>query len=223
LEQEHRTPATNQLTLLQAALVPTGVIVGSTTTGSAGRVAGESATPNLLNTMISALNKIAWNTYLLVLNTYTVTTGPTGRANAYNNGLYAGGGWITGGTPGMDSVRLGSGGLGMPGEFVVRNEIAQPNKAWLDDFNRTGRVPVPTISAPSSRGGNDNELVGEVRALRQEVVQLRKENNTGNVAIANTTSRGLADAAETIGEKVEDSGKRVASQIGMKRRDQRAG
>jgi hypothetical protein len=46
-------------------------------------------------------------------------------------------------------------------------------------------------------------------------------NNTRK-AIANTTSRGLADAAEAIGGKVDESGKRVASQIGMKRRDQRA-
>ena len=58
---------------------------------------------------------------------------------------YALGGWITGGTPGKDSVPL----LGMPGEFVVNARSSRYNANLLERINATpGPVAAPLVAAP---------------------------------------------------------------------------
>ncbi len=202
-----QTTATTQLQLLNAGLNPAanGVIISFTSSG-AGTSAPQAGHIAFGDQMLTALYKIVINTWAIAGNTRQLSGGSS------RDGTFAAGGWITGGIPGRDSVALASGNaLGMPGEFVVRHDIAQANKSWLSDFNATGRIPVPTF-----RPGNDNSnsaLLAEVRALRKEVEQLRKENNSGNVAIANTTQRGLAAATDEICETVEEGGKRTSYAI----------
>lgn len=49
-----------------------------------------------------------------------------------------------------------------------------------------------------------------MRTLRKELEQMRKENNSGNIAIANTTQRSVAAQTEKLGGKIEKSGERAA-------------
>lgn len=211
--------ATDQLVLLQNALTPTASANFSVSGGS-----GQTAA----NKMVDALNKIVVNTYMISLNTNAVRPAGVGTGGI---GIFAQGGWITGGIPGRDSVPLASGNaLGMPGEFVVRHDIAQMNRSWLPDFNATGRLPFNdnrpfNVAAPAFRGsaGNSNaELVAEVRALRKEVEQLRKENNGGNVAIANQVTRAIRDTSDDQIEATEESSKRTAYAITTAAKEQAA-
>jgi hypothetical protein len=172
--------------------------------------------------MVNALNKIVVNTFATARNTQ-VTAGAvnSGASSLTVAGVYAGGGWITGGVPGRDSVPLASGGLGMPGEFVVRHDIAQMNSSWLPDFNATGRC-LPPI-APSFRAGNDNSsaaLLAEVRALREEVSRLRQENNKGNVGIATAIGQHAQYTAGKLDDVVKSSDKQTA-EIRLAQRAQR--
>jgi hypothetical protein len=159
------------------------------------------------NSMLSALNKIAFNTWATAGNTASMVTAFGGAGQPVVRGVntFSEGGFITGGIAGLDSVRLGSGALGMPDEFVVRRDVAQANRNWLPDFNRTGALP--------ARGGgaNDNSaVVAEVRALRAELAALKREmalntavtdagnriNSDGhaaNVAAVTTQTRSMKD------------------------------
>jgi hypothetical protein len=85
----------------------------------------------------------------------------------------------------------------------------------------------PPVSSPNSvpfrgGGGNSNaELVAEVKALRKELEQMRKENNSANLAIANGVPRAIANQTEELGEKIEQGGKRVEYGLRQASRDQR--
>ena len=168
--------------------------------------------------MVAALNKIVVNTYMTALNVSKIPNQGGGGL-----GVLAGGGWITGGIPGRDSVPLASGtAIGMPGEFVVRHDIAQMNRSWLPDFNATGRLPSP-VSLPSFRAaGNDNggqaALIAEIRALRAELAEVKKTVAAGSNVIAQTTY----EAGEKGANATEKSGKALRDEMRMRRRDQRA-
>ena len=197
----NQTSAT-QLTLLQAALAPGSISLTLANVSQAAKDAfsAGSSTFILQNTMVQALNKIVYNTGLIVRNTWAVTTASTGRPFAVDTAAYASGGWITGGTPGVDSVPLASGALGMPGEFVVRNAVAQANAAWLPAFNRTGQIP-----------SNDNG--GVIAAINM----LRSSNEMMQRQIAQL----IWDAGEKGAQATKTSGAELRAEMRMRKRDQR--
>ena len=78
--------------------------------------------------------------------------------------------------------------IGMPGEFVVRRDVAQRDAAWLPEYNRSGRLPfIPA---------NDNGVVTELRrsnaALLARIDQLEAR-----------LVRAEVVAAEHVGGKVD--------------------
>jgi hypothetical protein len=88
----------------------------------------------------------------------TILTYLIGIANWAPGSSHAAGGWITGGTPGRDSVR----GMLMPGEFVVRQPVAR-NNPWLSEFNQTGIYPTP--------GNDNNSFVGAIHGLERSLLR----------------------------------------------------
>lgn len=66
----------------------------------------------------------------------SVTTRTSGQLPVTKN---AAGGWLRGGVPGQDSIRLANGDLGMPGEFVVNRRAAARNAGLLEAIN-AGRI-----------------------------------------------------------------------------------
>ncbi len=193
-----QSTAATQLSLLQANLAPVAVLgqgIPSLT-----RVGSFSQTITIQNGMLQALNKIVFNTYAIAW--MIGHPSPNGKnLDAGIDPVYAQGGWITGGVPGQDSVRLASGGLGMPGEFVVRNAVAQANAAWLPTFNRTGRMP--TNDNSSSVVQRLDRLTAVVNSLLSQIAQLTYE------------------AGEKGAQATRESSKTIASEIGFRKRAQR--
>jgi hypothetical protein len=114
------------------------------------------------------------------------------------------GGWITGGAPGRDSVLLGSRtDIGMPGEFVVRQSIANANRSWLPGFNTTGRLPLPSVHSANDNG----DLLAEVRRLIDRVASLEQALEQG---LEGHARAGREDAKEIV-KAVSGSGKVVAA------------
>ena len=154
------------------------------------QVAAGGGIQTINNTMISALNKIVFNTWATAANT---------SGGNHFLGVLATGGWITGGRPGKDSVPLNGGRtLGMPGEYVVTRDVAQANKDWLPDFNAGRGIPIPRISMPAGLA-NDNSsqaVLAELRELRKELAEIR--GNTRNTVAA------VAGAAQLLSGKIEE-------------------
>lgn len=196
--QALNSTSTSQLNLLSAALAPTAVNQTFQVTLPNANL----STITLNNQVLLALNKIVFNTGSTASNTAiwpgTTSADYNGRTRGFT---YAQGGFINGGIPGRDSVPLASGGLGMPGEFVVRNAVAQANASWLPMFNRTGMIP-----------SNDNG----------SVVQ-RLDRLT---AIVNTLLTQLATLTYEAGEKgaqaTRSSIRELRDETRMRKRDQRA-
>ena len=88
---------------------------------------------------------------------------------------YAAGGWITGGTPGKDSVPI----MSMPGEFVVNAQSARQNAPMLEAMNSGVPLPMPVrISAPANGNSSNNnaELIAVINDMKAELRELRKDN-----------------------------------------------
>lgn len=111
------------------------------------------------------------------------------------------GGWIEGGIPGRDSVPLASGtAIGMPGEFVIRNAVAQANASWLPSFNRTGQLPA-----------NDNAgIIAELRMLRASNEMMQRQ-----------IAQMVYDAGEKSASATRSSGEDLRAEMRMRKRDQR--
>jgi hypothetical protein len=209
--------AADQLTLLRNALAPTTVVTGPTITSTGAPAIGTPAIQTQ-NQLVAGINKIVYNTAVIAHNTSLIVPQTGGSGPGHIDGVFAQGGWVRGGIPGRDSVHI----MAMQDEFMVNRNatrsLTQQFGPGVMDIINTGRLPFNdnrpvNVAAPVFRGGGGNsnaELLAEVRALRNEVEQLRKENNMGNAAIANTTSNGLKEHGEKLGGKIEASGKRSA-------------
>lgn len=115
-------------------------------------LAGANQNIAVSNSMLSALNKIVYNTFAIAENTYAGTGFVA--AGTRLQGVYAQGGWVGGNAHELGGSPI----LAERGEFVVRRDVASASP-WLSEFNRTGRMPA-----------NDNgAVVGELRAMRQEI------------------------------------------------------
>jgi hypothetical protein len=177
--------ANQQLTLLNAQLnaASQNVVTGQTFTGVNGTVISSGQTVN--NNMLQALNKIVYNTKLIVDNTsYSASWNatPTHSGHPDNTGIFA------------------QGGIASPGMPIIYGEH-HPQGPF---FGTVGSQPIAiTPAMPSFGGANDNgnaALLAEVRALRAEVASFRKENgiNTinaaGNVCVEVKATTGAVKA-----------------------------
>lgn len=203
--------AASQLELLNGQLLGGEFNITYSVTGWAagGYLSQNTFTATINNNMITALNKIVFNTKAIADNTrerWASLSSPGGWVVSTHGqlGVLASGGWITGGIPGRDSVMLASGRhIGMPGEYVVRKDVAQANASWIGEFNKSGRIPVPSISLGAV---NDNSgLLEELRALRTEVSALRRDNNRVTVAAA----EHVRDGVDQVTAVQSDANKRL--------------
>jgi hypothetical protein len=224
--------AANQLKLLTDALAPVtqhafSAKFPTTITDIMGKEV--SGTQNVQNQAIDALNKIVINTFAIAQNTWELTSGTVGHSGALT-GLLASGGWIRGGTPGVDSVPI----LAMQDEFMVNasatRALTQQYGAGVMDLINTGRVPatIDFSSAPSAPpitnvvhfprgggGGSNAELIAEVKALKEEVKKLREENTKVTIGTSNQQTRAIGQIGEDIGEGIDKGARRIADQSRM--------
>lgn len=151
-------------------------------------------TTSTSNSMLEALNKIAFNTYATSLNTANLAAVGTSSANRVLIGTFA-----TGGT-------LGAGGFGIFGEH-------HPDGPWL---MKAGANPVPITPALPTFASNDNSaMVAELRALRAEVANLQRV----VAASGNQVTRAVVAASDENVAVTEDAGKRMAFELSRTARD----
>jgi hypothetical protein len=212
--------ANTQLTLLKDALTPTAVSVNiGTPAGNLGAPsAGGGLPPGVLNNqVVTALNKIVYNTYAIASNTaYKQSDGTLAHGHA-GIGVYATGGWVRGGIPGVDSVRI----LAQQKEFIVNpyatDRLTRDYGAGIMDMINSGRLPqndnfrAVNVSAPPSFRGvaSDNgnaALIAELREVKAELQRLQQVVSGSGNQIAQTI---VKKSDEQIGA-VDKSGRRIA-------------
>ncbi|MBN8960577.1 MAG: EF-hand domain-containing protein [Rhizobiales bacterium] len=223
--QSLQSTSKDQLTLLNNQLTNAGATVSMT--GYIGRDDFSTTVSTSNNNLLTALNKIVTNTYAIAKNTYAIVQDTTAKNSVHFGGVLAGGGWITGGIPGVDSVPLAGGThLGMPGEFVVRRDVAQAYRDILPMFNESGIWPsAPAVTAISAlprstlpppfplRAENDNgdirALMAEVKALREAVARMDANNVKVTAASAQAGARHVREGIDESTELQRDTNKRA--------------
>jgi Ca2+-binding EF-hand superfamily protein len=177
------------------------------------------------NNMVTALNKIAYNTAWIML--YTGSSGGFGDSNL---GAYASGGWIRGpGSPTSDSVPIWA----SDGEFMVNAAAARRHSDLLEAINGGASVadiaalgrqqlsPFPVITAPAAnQNDGSREIVAELRRLNARIAELERKlveaeygaagMVAGEVAGVRQEQRRAAADARQDRNRPDRAGKRVA-------------
>jgi hypothetical protein len=185
--------AAQQLTLLNAQLnaASQNVVTGQTFSGVNGTVFSSGATVN--NNMLQALNKIVYNTKLIVDNTsYSASwgTGSTHSGHPDNTGIFA------------------QGGIASPGMPIIYGEH-HPQGPF---FGTVGSQPIAiTPAMPSFGGANDNgnaALLAEVKRLNDKIDRLERvvAGSGANVA------RAVIEGTDKVADKVDDQTGTLAAQ-----------
>jgi hypothetical protein len=156
-------------------------------------IIGAPADP-LSNNLLTALNKIVFNTWAIARNTAI----PLSSAER-TFGTYAGGGWITGGIPGRDSVHV----LAQQNEFMVQAEATRAltsrygagvmdaiNTGMLPERVSSNVIPFPVPLRVDGATSFDVGMVGELRAIKQELAAARKDNKELAFKLAEVIERG---------------------------------
>jgi hypothetical protein len=153
------------------------------------------------NNMITALNKIAYNTYATAYNTDVIARFNADVNNTtIKNPVYGQGGLIGGNLHSQGGTHIEA----ERGEFIVNRFAASALRPFMEDINR-GRLPV----IPAFSAANDNfALVALVRSLlasnerlERELASFRKENGVN-----------IMRGAQHVGEKVEETTEAVDGQ-----------
>jgi hypothetical protein len=185
--------SSSQLQLLNAQFTNTFLHFTATRGG------GETISVSVNNSMLTALNKIVYNTYAIAYNTSQNMSPGSSLQYTISGalwGTYARGGYVTGpGTGTSDSIPT----LLSNGEYVMTAAAVRALGLPLMDAINAGRIPAMPVVA------NDNSaLVAELRALRAEVADLRRENSryaqanmAGLIAVRDGIDTGNAYADET--------------------------
>jgi hypothetical protein len=177
--------AAQQLTLLNAQLnaASQNVVTGQTFTGVNGTVISSGATVN--NNMLQALNKIVYNTKLIVDNTsYSASwgTGSTHSGHPDNVGIFAQGGTIP------------PYGVGLVSEHL--------NPTFL----RAGPEPIHVF--PGAPSNDNSATVAELRRLNEKFDRLERvvAGSGANVA------RAVIEGTDKVADKVDDQTDILAAQ-----------
>jgi len=125
-----------------------------------------------INTSVALLSQVVQWTLGTFNNTAFIASWVPGSNHAQ-------GGFIRGGRPYTDSVPLASGGLGMPGEFVIRRSVAQRYANALPTFNSTGQWPWNNDVTQEIRnlGSMLTALLQNIANL-QEIANVKTDTNT---------------------------------------------
>jgi hypothetical protein len=221
--------ATSQLQLLNAGINPSANAVIITyikeNAGTTGAVTDHIA---FGDQMLTALYKIVINTWAIAGNTralYAGTAGGTAR-----DGTFALGGWIRGGTPGVDSVRI----IAQQDEFMVNanatRALTQQFGAGVMDIINTGRLPFNdngrplNVVAPVFRGGGNADIVAELRANREELKSVKAELAKLQQIVAagdNMNARATMQSGGDVVDAVKTDTQKTTEQMRMNKRNQR--
>jgi Ca2+-binding EF-hand superfamily protein len=198
LAQTNNNLTGTQTALLQTSQEHLAIIRDANTQGAVATFGGNFT---VSNNMLTALNKIVANTYAIATNTVHANNRAfsTGNSNPVPSigGTFAEGGWVNGpGTGTSDSINA----MLSNGEFVVRADAAAALRPFMEDINR-GRLPV----MPVPYAGNDNSaLVAEIRGLRAEVAEFRRENSRAIATASQYEREGTDRIAGAIDEGNRD-------------------
>ena len=208
------TNGDGQLSKLELVRINTGNTAGSTASTDAYTQSVNSLTAQG-NSILSAMNAVANNQYselvaannslatqiaslgnLAKITFNTATLVNFQNTSSHGSGAFRAGGWIGGmGTGTSDSNRIWA----SRGEFIVNAAQSRIYGPLLERIN--AGLPLPAIAG----AGNDNGLLGEVRALRLEVASLRQENTRATVAAAEHQREGTDGVREALGELVRET------------------
>ena len=166
---------------------------------------GQSSFSSANNNMLTALNKIVWNTALTAYNT-SLSYASGARLAGNSNVQFAEGGLVRGpGTGTSDSIPAWLSNM----EYV--NRAATVSRLGVGFFDALDRGLTPAVPVPMPVGndnGNWGAMVAELRRLNDRVESLERTVAAG----ANGTIRAIGEAGDGVEEAVETGMGKVADE-----------